>query len=307
MARTPSGAPRSDRAPPPRTPFARGTVRSARMPGKPARPASTTIGYQRGPSARQIGQPRPVTASPRALTRTSIGKGVSGAPGAPASPVRPLGRAVARARNDRVALLVPVPRPSSGPAAPHDTGAAERPHSHADTMAPARLFSRPLSPLTPLLRSVGTTTVVRAVRATTVLTAAPAVMGLPRVRAAERPTRRASAPVGERSHAPKPRSSVPGMPLLAAPRAFTVPPAWSAQTRTPHVTRPSMFAPPATDAPTVVTTDVSASMVQLVERTVEDRVSRHIRSRSRAARALATQLQKDLYESLRFERERLGG
>ena len=48
-------------------------------------------------------------------------------------------------------------------------------------------------------------------------------------------------------------------------------------------------------------------MVQLVERTVEDRVSRHIRSRSRAARALATQLQKDLYESLRFERERLGG
>jgi len=97
------------------------------------------------------------------------------------------------------------------------------------------------------------------------------------------------------------------MPLLAAPRAFTVPPAWSAQTRTPHVTRPSMFAPPATDAPTVVTTDVSASMVQLVERTVEDRVSRHIRSRSRAARALATQLQKDLYESLRFERERLGG
>ena len=147
---------------------------------------------------------------------------------------------------------------------------------------------------------------MRAARAVAVRAVVPSRVQRPRVAAVAPRAREGSALARVAAPAPQPRSDARRMPLLAVPRALTVPPAWSAQARPTQTTRPSTFTPASTPAAHVESTDVSASMVQLVQRTVEERVSQHIRSRSSAARALAAQLQKDLYESLRFERERLG-
>ncbi len=305
LTQTSRTAPAAASAPPPATPVLRWAV-PARIPGTPPRAAPARIRDGREHTVRRNGEPPPIPALPR--MPASHPAFVSFTARVAASPIRPVTRAAARPHGvNGAALQTWASRPMREGRAPSQrTAVAGRPPLRSAVLVPAPRALQPAPRATGRQHLGITPTEMRAARAVAVRAVVPSRVQRPRVAAVAPRAREGSALARVAAPAPQPRSDPRRMPLLAVPRALTVPPAWSAQARPTQTTRPSTFTPASTPAAHVESTDVSASMVQLVQRTVEERVSQHIRSRSSAARALAAQLQKDLYESLRFERERLG-